>query len=264
MSRVKAPWAWSQGYTGQGIVVAGQDTGYAWDHPALINAYRGYNAATGTADHDYNWHDSIHGDIGNPNPGGTNPCGYDSPVPCDDYGHGTHTMGTMAGNDLAPGSSRMACRRDQRHRRRARRQMDRLPQHGSGRRHPGHLHRMLRMVYRALPGDGDAGARRSEQGARRDGQLVGLSFIGGLHDANPGHHRARAERCRCRGHRGGGLGRQQRVGVRDDLEPAGHLPARLRGGVNQIPPMAWPPPAAGARSPTPGKRTPSRISARRA
>ena len=47
MSRVKAPWAWSQGYTGQGIVVAGQDTGYAWDHPALINAYRGYNAATG-------------------------------------------------------------------------------------------------------------------------------------------------------------------------------------------------------------------------
>ena len=105
MSRVKAPWAWSQGYTGQGIVVAGQDTGYAWDHPALINAYRGYNPATGTADHDYNWHDSIHGDIGNPNPGGTNPCGYDSPVPCDDYGHGTHTMGTMAGNDLAAGSA---------------------------------------------------------------------------------------------------------------------------------------------------------------
>ena len=101
VSRVRAPWAWSQGYTGQGIVV-GQDTGYAWDHPALIDAYRGYNAATGTADHDYNWHDSIHGDIGNPNPGGTNPCGYDSPVPCDDHGHGTHTMGTMAGNDLAP------------------------------------------------------------------------------------------------------------------------------------------------------------------
>ena len=64
VSRVKAPWAWSQGYTGQGIVVAGQDTGYAWDHPALINAYRGYDPATGIADHDYNWHDSIHGDIG--------------------------------------------------------------------------------------------------------------------------------------------------------------------------------------------------------
>ena len=102
VSRVKAPWAWSQGYTGEGIVIAGQDTGYAWDHPALINAYRGYDRATGTVDHSYNWHDSIHSDIGNPNPGGVNPCGYDSPIPCDDHGHGTHTMGTMAGNDLAP------------------------------------------------------------------------------------------------------------------------------------------------------------------
>ena len=105
VNRVKAPWAWSQGYTGQGIVVAGQDTGYAWDHPALINAYRGYNAAAGSVNHDYNWHDSIHSDIGAVNPGGTNPCGYDSLVPCDDHGHGTHTMGTMAGNDLAPGST---------------------------------------------------------------------------------------------------------------------------------------------------------------
>ena len=104
VNRVKAPWAWSQGYTGRGIVVAGQDTGYDWDHPALINAYRGYNPKTGEANHNDNWHDSIHSDIGAVNPGGTNPCGYNSLVPCDDYGHGTHTMGTMAGNDLALGS----------------------------------------------------------------------------------------------------------------------------------------------------------------
>ena len=98
VDRVQAPWAWSQGYTGQGIVVAGQDTGYAWNHPALINAYRGYNPTTGTAVHNYNWHDSIHNDIGTPN---SNICGYNSAIPCDDHGHGTHTAGTMVGNNLA-------------------------------------------------------------------------------------------------------------------------------------------------------------------
>lgn len=97
VNRVKAPWAWSQGITGQGVVVAGQDTGYDWDHPALINAYRGYDRATSTVSHDYNWHDAIH-------VGGSS-CGADSPVPCDDHSHGTHTMGTMVGNDLAPNAS---------------------------------------------------------------------------------------------------------------------------------------------------------------
>lgn len=97
VNRVKAPWAWSQGITGQGVVVAGQDTGYDWDHPALINAYRGYDRATATVSYDYNWHDAIH-------VGGSS-CGADSPVPCDDHSHGTHTMGTMVGNDLAPDAS---------------------------------------------------------------------------------------------------------------------------------------------------------------
>lgn len=99
VTRVNAPWAWSQGYRGQGVVIAGQDTGYDWDHPALIRAYRGYDPVTGLADHDFNWHDSIHADIGTPN---GNPCGYDAAAPCDDHNHGTHTMGTLAGNDLAP------------------------------------------------------------------------------------------------------------------------------------------------------------------
>jgi len=125
VSRVKAPWAWDQGITGSGVVVAGQDTGYQWNHQALVRAYRGFDPNDPThPDHDYNWHDSIHNDIdGN----GSNPCGFDSPEPCDDHGHGTHTMGTMVGNDkdpndvdwpegannaigIAPGSQWMACR----------------------------------------------------------------------------------------------------------------------------------------------------------
>src|SRR5262245_32671725 len=86
---VRAPQVWALGYTGQGIVVGGQDTGYQWDHPALKNKYRGWNGSA--ADHNYNWHDSIHSD------GGV--CGPDSPFPCDDTDHGTHTMGTMVGDD---------------------------------------------------------------------------------------------------------------------------------------------------------------------
>ncbi len=42
------------GYTGQGVVVAGQDTGYQWDHLALKELYRGWDGAV--ADHNYNWH----------------------------------------------------------------------------------------------------------------------------------------------------------------------------------------------------------------
>ncbi|MCP4167370.1 MAG: S8 family serine peptidase [Chloroflexi bacterium] len=101
VERVQAPWVWEQGYTGEGVVVAGQDTGYDWDHPALKQSFRGFDSVTDTADFNYNWHDAIHEDLsGN----GSNPCGYDSPVPCDDHGHGTHTMGTMVGNDLDPES----------------------------------------------------------------------------------------------------------------------------------------------------------------
>jgi len=58
VSRVNAPYAWGLGYTGQGVVVAGQDTGYQWDHSALRTHYRGWKGTM--ADHDYNWHDAIH------------------------------------------------------------------------------------------------------------------------------------------------------------------------------------------------------------
>ncbi len=101
-----APDLWAQGADGTGVVVAGEDTGYDWDHEALIDSYRGWDGAS--ADHNYNWHDAIHSGGGS--------CGADSPEPCDDFGHGTHTMGTMVGRagvdtlGMAPGARWIGCR----------------------------------------------------------------------------------------------------------------------------------------------------------
>ncbi|MGD1994569.1 MAG: S8 family serine peptidase, partial [Anaerolineae bacterium] len=110
VAQVNADDVWALGHIGQGVVVAGQDTGYDWDHPALIEQYRGWDGAS--VSHDYNWHDAIH-----TNEHGTNVCGVDSPEPCDDHGHGTHTMGTMVGDDggdnqigVAPGAEWIGCR----------------------------------------------------------------------------------------------------------------------------------------------------------
>jgi serine protease AprX len=111
ISQVNAPQVWAAGYNGQGVVVGGQDTGYQWDHEALKDHYRGWNGTD--ADHNYNWHDAVHS-------GGTSDCPPDSKVPCDDYydSHGTHTMGTMVGEDpggynkigMAPGARWIGCR----------------------------------------------------------------------------------------------------------------------------------------------------------
>lgn len=110
VSYINAPDVWAMGFTGQGIVIGGQDTGYDWTHPAIKNQYRGWDGSV--ANHDYNWHDSIHS-----NTHGTNVCGTDSPVPCDDHGHGTHTIGTATGDDgagnqigVAPGAQWIGCR----------------------------------------------------------------------------------------------------------------------------------------------------------
>lgn len=109
ISKVRAPQVWAAGYSGQGAVVGGQDTGYEWDHPALKDHYRGWDGFT--ADHNFNWHDAIHEST-------DNPCGSDANQPCDDHGHGTHTMGTMLGDDpshshqigMAPGARWIGCR----------------------------------------------------------------------------------------------------------------------------------------------------------
>lgn len=106
---------WALGYRGEGVTIGGQDTGYDWTHPALKSKYRGYDATTGIADHNYNWHDAIHS-ISPLASDSINPCGLDSPFPCDDGDHGTHTMGTMLGADadneigVAPASNWCACR----------------------------------------------------------------------------------------------------------------------------------------------------------
>jgi serine protease AprX len=103
-----APDMWALGFRGQGITVGGADTGQRWTHNALKPQYRGWDGVA--ADHNYNWHDAIHDSVGNP-------CGNDSPFPCDDNGHGTHTIGTAIGDDgmgnqigMAPGAKWIGCR----------------------------------------------------------------------------------------------------------------------------------------------------------
>lgn len=110
IKQIGAPDVWELGITGQGVVIGGQDTGYHWQHPALINQYRGWDGAE--ADHDYNWHDTVTSDD-------NGVCGSNSPEPCDDFSssHGTHTMGTAVGTDgghhqigVAPDAQWIGCR----------------------------------------------------------------------------------------------------------------------------------------------------------
>ncbi len=99
---IKADQVWSNlKITGKGIVIAGNDTGFNWTHPALKKKYRGFTAFNTL--HDYNWHDTAK----------KNAC----IVPCDDRDHGTHTMGIMLGDDgqgnqigVAPDAKWIGCR----------------------------------------------------------------------------------------------------------------------------------------------------------
>jgi serine protease AprX len=113
--KIKADSVWAQGNQGQGVVIGGQDTGYQWNHPALKRAYKGTIDST-NINHNYNWHDAIHGK--SPlSADSLNPCGFNIKAPCDDQSHGTHTMGTMVGDDglgnqigVAPKARWIACR----------------------------------------------------------------------------------------------------------------------------------------------------------
>lgn len=100
IERVGAPAAWEMGIDGTGMVVASIDSGVQWDHPALKEKYRGYDASTGDADHTYSWFDATAGED----------------TPYDDDGHGTHVTGTMVGSEpdgsnqvgVAPGAKWIA------------------------------------------------------------------------------------------------------------------------------------------------------------
>lgn len=107
VNKIRAPLVWATGITGQGIVIAGQDTGIRWTHSAIKSKYRGWNGTS--VDHNHNWHDAIH-ETGSS-------CGANASAPCDDYGHGSHTVGTMVGDDgasnkigVAPGARWIGCR----------------------------------------------------------------------------------------------------------------------------------------------------------
>jgi len=100
VTKVKAPTVWKLGFKGQGMVVAGADTGVQWDHPALKGHYRGWNGTQ--VNYDYNWHDATP---------------EHSPVPVDPNSHGTFTVSEMVGDDglgnqigVAPGAQWIACR----------------------------------------------------------------------------------------------------------------------------------------------------------
>jgi uncharacterized repeat protein (TIGR01451 family) len=101
---VNADDVWSMGITGQGTVVAGNDTGIDETHPALMFQYRGCvdPPLCTTWDHNYNWWDAT----------GTYP---DNPY--DGHNHGTYTTGIMVGDDgagnqigMAPGAWMIHCK----------------------------------------------------------------------------------------------------------------------------------------------------------
>ncbi|WP_089253998.1 carboxypeptidase regulatory-like domain-containing protein [Asanoa hainanensis] len=99
VAAINAPEVWDTGVTGEGITVASFDTGVDVTHPALRSKYRGTNP-DGTLSNDYNWFDI-------PDTCGGNPCPSSGE-------HGTHTTGTMVGQDganqigVAPGAKWIA------------------------------------------------------------------------------------------------------------------------------------------------------------
>ncbi len=88
---IDAPRVWSEfGVTGTGITVGQSDSGVEWMHPELERSYRG-----SANDHDYHWLDPWNED----------------PVPYDQGGHGTHTLGTIVGETVgvAPDAEWFGC-----------------------------------------------------------------------------------------------------------------------------------------------------------
>ncbi len=77
--QVRAPETWDLGYDGTGRVLANQDSGVDGTHEALATRWRGVTD-------------------GSPANSWLDPFGESPSFPTDDNGHGTHTMGTIAGH----------------------------------------------------------------------------------------------------------------------------------------------------------------------
>jgi len=91
ISLIEADRVWEEfGVRGEGIIIGQSDSGVQGDHPELKDSYRGK-----TMGDDYNWYD---------------PWNY-STSPVDKGGHGTHTLGSIVGENvgLAPEASWYAC-----------------------------------------------------------------------------------------------------------------------------------------------------------
>ena len=82
LAAINAPAMWQAGFTGNGVIVMGIDTGVDGTHPALSYKWRGNQPGVPAS---AAWFD--------PNTG--------SPTPTDCDNHGTHTIGTMNGLDPA-------------------------------------------------------------------------------------------------------------------------------------------------------------------
>ncbi|MEO0081775.1 MAG: S8 family serine peptidase [candidate division WOR-3 bacterium] len=82
ITKVSAPDCWAAGYNGAGVVVGNIDTGVYVSHSVFGSRWRSTNG----------WFDGVNGQTS----------------PYDDYGHGTHTMGTAVGAlgyGVAPGAT---------------------------------------------------------------------------------------------------------------------------------------------------------------
>ncbi|MCB8944276.1 MAG: S8 family serine peptidase [Ardenticatenaceae bacterium] len=91
LTNIGADRVWQElGVRGAGIIVGQSDSGVQWDHPELMDGYLG-----SAGDHSGYWLDPWRGTV----------------APVDNGGHGTHTLGSVLGNNtgVAPDAQWFAC-----------------------------------------------------------------------------------------------------------------------------------------------------------